>query len=386
VLKTVQEGDTVKRIILSLCICLTGAQLLGQDPAPQWQPEPGWSQRRLLGGARDLLADAQNLEKRGKYDDAADAYAKLARLSNLPANKGLAMKKRADMHLAAGEHRRAYLVYQTVAREYAPHVPIAEVAGKLRLLADAYATGDAGFLWFDESAKAIDIYNLILELAPIGPEAPRDMMVLARYQENQRQYDAAIETYRNLQRRFPLAAEAAEARLALSQTMLKKAQLGTKSRDLARRARAEARQFLQQHPDHPGAGTADLVAREANEILAGYLLYLAEFYTRPAHYRPKAARRYLQTLLELYADTSLAPDAEIMLARLDGEDVAPVDEREYRDIIAEDRMLPKDYIEAYPEPEEPPPYIRGEKIIEDRERATKWLLPITDLGIGKEQE
>ncbi len=292
------------------------------------------------------------------------------------------LRRQADRQLAAGKYRRAKKSYERLLRQYAAQIELEAVLARVRAVAEAFASGEASFLGSDERDEAIALYELILERAPSGARAPDDMLRLAELQVGIEDFDAALRTYRELERRFPDSEAGQAARLARARVLLQKAEYRVLDQALAQAAQRDARRFRERYPQALGAGEALRIQRQAEERLAEYLLYLAEFYTRPAHYRPEAARRYLQRLLDLYADTAVAGEARMMLARLRGlgaDEAAPgMDLADIKRALAEARELPEP---PAVEPPEPPPYIQGPTLIQERERVTKWLLPITDLGL-----
>ncbi len=367
--------------IVCACIALPACAGAGSS---SWEPEEKWTVPRFLRPDLKPLAVAEAETASGNFEAAADMYALLRSRSDKTVNKALALRNEADCRLKAGQHQRAWSLYEELLRQYPGYAPLPDVTANLRFIAEAYAAGEAR-RWGDGREDAIKLYELILEVAPAGPNAPADMLRLAELQKALGRYDAALITYRQIQRRFAGTDSAVQAQLQAADTMFRKARQGRLDQALALEAREAAVRFQQRHPDHPGTAQAQQLTRQAEDRLAGYLLYLAEFYLRPAHYRPQAAERYLNQLLTLYGDSGAAYDARIMLARLQGREaeVGPRPIKDIRRALTEARELPDLPPEAT-EDAGPPPYLQGATLIEEEERITKWLLPITDLGLDKE--
>ncbi len=307
---------TVKRTVNALTLILLAVStgiLPAATAEPQlWTPE---GTQRVTVADIDLTELAQQFIDQGSYREAANMYASIASISENPDNTLFALVRQADALLMAREYRRALDNYQALADNFPTILPYQHIASNLRVIADAYAAGDAGLFGLTSLGKAREIYNSILEMAPAGANTAADMLHLGRLQEQEGDIDMALETYRTIARRYGGTAEAREARLNRITLLIEESNERIAADHLVRRARNEAQSFIEDYPDTEAAERARTLKEQAEEILGRHLLYLGNFYLRKAHYRPEAAERYLNELLETYPDTVAAADAGEVLDR-----------------------------------------------------------------------
>ena len=333
-------------------------------------------------GKTNLAEKAASLQAQGSHRAAARTYAKMARLGTRNTSVAQALVGQADSLLAARSYHRAYSVYQRAADDYGRYLDVPRLCDGLGVLAEAYATGKASRVRLRHRSRAVTIYEQILKLSPAGPMAPTSLYRIGQLQEELDDYDLASRSYRQLLRDFPSAPIVPEARLALARVLLVLADQGDSNRRLVAEARWHLDRFGKEHPDHEGTATAAQLSLTADEYQAGYLAYLGEFYSRPAHFRPAAARRYLAQLLATYGDTPAATQATTQLAWLDSLPPPSTQTETAEEMLAGRKELPPPEYDARVWQElEDAELQRGDAIIQEQERVGKWLLPIGDLGL-----
>ena len=378
--------------VLTVAVLATAGVAPAQDQT-SWNPEPAWEQSGFFSGSVPLPEKAARLEGEADYKDAADVYNRMAKTAQDPENKARALVRKGNALLAAGKYHKAYDVYETVMAGYPLYTPYRDVLPRLRTVAEAIADGRASLLSVDNPERAAEVYELILRHAPAGEQAARDNLRLVRLYEEAGLTEEAIMAARDLLRRYPDTEMRQDARLLLARLLLDTARTGDGDGRIKREARRELEIFLDRNPDHPRADEAQLLLTWTREQLAKDILRLGEFYSREAHFRPKAARRYLHDVLREYDSTSSAPLARIMLARLEQETQEKSAERE---TPATDRPTEKtDDTATAQTQQEPHPSPRPERKSPEAIRkdqppksesaapsgeVSKWLLPIEPLS------
>ena len=356
--------------------------------------DPGWERNRLLRPDVDLAAKAARLERADDFGAAAKVYREMVAAASTENAKVFALQRQAECLYQAGKLEPAYSAYRKLGEGYPRAVDYSYINQRLRQIAEAYASGTGRFLGAVDLETAREIYKLVLTFAPAGPQAPADTMRLAELQTTDDLTAKARLTYREVLQKFPQSDEAPYARLALAELYLRRAHETQERWEPARQARQAVDIFTQRHSEHPALPRAKALGQAADEELAQHLLYLGQFYYRPAHYRPQVTRRYLSDLIREYGHTTAAAEARMLLAQLEGRDVEIVDGAQPPEealtpeqLLSQRRRLPPP-----PELQSIPPkddggvtLPAGPLLIEESERVKKWLRPIPDLGIGAKE-
>ena len=82
---------------------------------------------------------------------------------------------------------------------------------------------------------------------------------------------------------------------------------------MRRAANRQAKMILDRNPDYSRKSEVELILATANEVEASRMLELGQFYLRPSHLKPSAAKVYLQELIQKYPGTNAAFQAKDLL-------------------------------------------------------------------------
>ncbi len=370
---------------------LMGAGLLAVGCGPgAWaavQPaaEAAWSAPAGRFKSESLAAQAARLEGEGSFKAAARVYRRMAAAATSPSNRAFALVRQADCHFAAEQFHASWQAYDAALKETRARLSYAHILGRLRLLASGFLRGEGAFLGMRNVGQAIDVYERILEVAPSGPQASADRLLLAGlYAERGDLEDAKI-LYREVIKRNPGSPDSMQARIAIGKLLVQDLQRSDADGQLAREARSHL-SAVEVAEASEAAGQISVLLRQTSEALATRLYNLGEFYTRQAHYRPAAARRYLADVKRQYPDTQAAVKAAELLVSLENLPVEAEDEpvRTLAEKLAEPPAVSRVVVppEPGPEPEpvKPGPQWRAPSAGDLR----KWLLPLEDLGLGED--
>lgn len=267
----------------------------------------------LLAAATPFLAQAA--ESPPPVDVAPAAAA--AAPNDPDAPRARALLTAADALFAAHQYGDARDAYAKLLESYPASIPLEQVLITLRELARRYASGEASALHFRRYEMAIDIYQLILRVAPAGRQAPEDLLELARLQVEKGEPELALATYRDCVKRFPLLPQAGSAQLAAARLLIDTARHGDGDGTLIRLARREVEQFLGNFPDDPRRTEAETLLKVVDEHQGQRMFNLGKFYLRKYSYRPEASRRYLNDVIRAYPNTRAAASARTLLAHVD---------------------------------------------------------------------
>lgn len=282
--------------------------------------DPAWHNRTgFWEFEKDLVEAVREEEADGDLDGAAAIYEKMADVATHEESRYYARCRAADLYLEAEKYDSAAENYRDALKSGSANVDYGYILGQMRSIARAFEKGENR--WFGTDIKgAVELWEEIVRVAPLGPDAPADSMHLAFLYEEQGEIELAKAKYRSIIRTFPQRPVAQEARLELARLLMDDAERGDRDAQYTR----TAADVLQRHREvDPDAELPPETTEYEQRILdteAQRILELGRFYTWEVHYRPAAARRYLSDLLKPeYAGTPQAEQARELLAELDEE-------------------------------------------------------------------
>lgn len=165
---------------------------------------------------------------------------------------------------------------------------------------------------------AIEFFEEILNRYPFSKEATLAEMKAADCSYHLGRYVEALLLYEEFENRHP-------TNEGIPYVMFQKAMCNYKQIDRIDRDTAGAeksialfKQLLKAYPSSPYTDEAVSRIKTATEFLANHEFFVAEFYTRTAKYDEAAVR--LNYLLQAYPESSVAPEAKELLARIEAGD------------------------------------------------------------------
>ena len=165
---------------------------------------------------------------------------------------------------------------------------------------------------------AIEFFEEILNRYPFSKEATLAEMKAADSSYHLGRYVEALLLYEELENRHP-------TNEGIPYVMFQKAMCNYKQIDRidrdtsgAEKSIALFKQLLKAYPSSPYTEEAVSKIKSATEFLADHEFFVAEFYTRTAKYDEAGVR--LKYLLQAYPESSVAPKAKELLARIEAGD------------------------------------------------------------------
>lgn len=312
---------------LALPAALLSACATGTPNAPYVASEPprGWClfTRPAKDAPADQWAYVQQLRRDGALRKAANQAEALRLFWPTAPEAPLAQLLHARLLDARDKHKDAFEAYRLLLEKYPESCDYqAIVADQLRL-ANAVSTSRLATCWgllpgFEAPARAIPLFQAILDEAPEGPGAPEAAYRIALAQEDEYEYELAIDAFSQVVNRFPESPYAVQA--ALGQARCHIALADDAPFDArAREAAIAACDFvLKTYPKQVRKGPIEadrqrLVDRREADAFARCLYYDKTLK------QPESARLEYKSFVALYPDSEHIEAARARLAQLEAD-------------------------------------------------------------------
>ena len=264
----------------------------------------------IFDSRRSALIEAQQAEVEGKYKAAAKMYHKLAgKLAERDLQAALYMRE-AFCWERAGKAHNAFECYRNTLQQFPLYISYDEVVPRLRQLAQNFLDGNGTFLGIRDRESAIAIYKLIILETPANSESPQDRTKLAKLLVDAGREEEAINAYAEMLRQYP---SMYDARLEMAQLLMDLSRKSDGDGCRLRAAERHSRIIMEMNPNYQRKEEVLALIEEAREREAQRMLGMAQFYLRRSHYRPEAAKRYINELILKYQGSASAWEAKRLL-------------------------------------------------------------------------
>jgi hypothetical protein len=266
----------------------------------------------LFERLRQMKVDAQNAMVREDYVKASKIYKKMAQIEKNRARSAAYLLRSADCMMQAKKGHRALEEYTFLLENYPLYVPYEHVVAQLRKLAEWFVNGDGTFLGIRDKETGIKIYELVIREAPAVQVTLGDRLRLAELLVEVGRLEEAVLVYQALLRQD---SRNLDVRADLALLLLKISLQGDGDGSKLRAAVREATIVIESDPNHKKNKELRKLLRDAGEEEARRLLTQGEFYLKPAHLRPRSARRYMYDVIKKYPDTKASREAQKLLKK-----------------------------------------------------------------------
>ena len=316
---------------------------------------------------------------KGEYRDASKQFEEAGFLADSAVVKSNALRARIAALRMCGLPFQEFEAIERMLTDYPEYADYVGLVNREYELARMYDEGarEPSFWhlrwipWLVGGDKSIEIYRKALERAPFAASAPQARLRLAFLLDQKGEVKESLEELRRLIREFPQAPECKYAYLALGNGLFELSRRGDGDARYAREAYDVFREFQNKYPDAPENDFVRTVLSQSRDIQAERLVSIADYYEKNG--RKEAAERYLAQVLRDFPDSDSAVGSERRLAKLD------------KSFVPDDfpgRSEPRfQRYPAYKLPEE-----SGKLLIVPGRDNNKYLLPVYDLGLGKEDD
>ncbi|UDQ97106.1 outer membrane protein assembly factor BamD [Lentisphaerota bacterium WC36G] len=325
--------------------------------------------------AAKSLKEAKKLELAKDYRDAADKYLEVRLYSDINKTKAKAVQKAAECYEKAGLLFEQFKCLERLIKSYPHYVDFAEVVDKQFAIADKFFAGhrDPEFYslrwvpWLTGEDKSAEIYEKAIANAPFSKYSAQATLRLAKMKVKEELYEDAMKLFRKViyDHSKSKSAEFAYLEMIMLLTSL------SKSGDGDGRMAYEAIQLITSYKEkYPNSKEIEWVDKQliiTKNNAARRLYNIAKFYKR--YNNEKAAKDYLEEIIQRYDTSKTVVQAEDMLSSIDPNfelsELPPKIKSEY---------IPYQKHEMLSSPRK--------ILIVPENSNNKWLLPIRDLGIG----
>jgi outer membrane protein assembly factor BamD len=285
-----------------------------------YQAGVGWtigdsSQDASEATASAQLNKAQALENSGDYARAMVAYLALTRRFPRSGAAEEAQLKAGDMALKAGDYDHAYALYNEYITRYPKGDQFDQALEGMYNVGQKFLAGARrrvfGVKAFPSMARAQQIFENIVSIAPFSSWAPLAQFYAGQAMERQNRPDDAIAAYQEVIDRDPSDPAAADAQYQIGYVYLTEAHTAYDS-SAADKAQEAFEDYLARYPNSEKAPQAQddlkiLQSHENNNVVE-----IAKFYDKKKDY--KAAYIYYT---EVIKDEPGTPDAKAAETRID---------------------------------------------------------------------
>lgn len=219
-----------------------------------------------------------------------------------------------------GKLQDAFDAYQYLLEHYVGHFEFNDVIDRQMRIAKALMEQKKGRILFmpgfSAPERAIPLFEKIVASAPEGPHAPEAYYLTGVAHERVYEYDQAIEAYFTALNRFPTGEYAEKSAFAQARCHIQvsdDAPNDTRALDIARAACAL---FLQRYPDSVHGPTIAAARARLQDRQIANAYALAHYYDAILR-RPSAALIAYRTFVALYPDAPQTPAARVRIAQLD---------------------------------------------------------------------
>ena len=162
-------------------------------------------------------------------------------------------------------------------------------------------------------SKAEKLYTDYLTVEPLSPDVARVHFMLGKCLYEDKDFEAALSKFRFVTTNFPTSEYAPEADLMLGKCYLALSPRPELDQSYTRRAILYFRNFIESYPDSPLVPEAKKGIKQAREKLARKQLLSAKFYFKISQF--KAAKIYLEELVDEYPEVTFIDEARLLLAK-----------------------------------------------------------------------
>ncbi|MCO5166895.1 MAG: outer membrane protein assembly factor BamD [Planctomycetes bacterium] len=282
--------------------------------------------------APDEVAAREHLTA-GRYDEAHDAFSRLATYESDPARRAEFLFFAAEAALGAGEHEDAYDTYRKLLRRFpsTPRYPL--VVERIFLIGRLYAEGRAKTTtWFfgmemSDRSLGVEILEEFQRARERHPLADDALHAIALARIAQEEYGLAIDAWQKLIDEYPRSewAETAEFRIATTYVLMSDGTAYDKRPLLT--ALQRLRRYIERHPTGNHVAEAREEVARLEEGIAAHKVEVARFYLQRD--RRYSAALCLEEVLRDYPRTDAAQAAARLKAGLTG--VKPPEPKQHQE-------------------------------------------------------
>lgn len=305
--------------IVAICLFILSPTILY---APWiWTPESGWmSEKDMVKESPKAQWDhAQELKKRGEYNNAVRAYKALIKAYPTSPLAPKAELKAAECYEHEGLLYEAFGSYQKLLENYPKEIDFEDILKHQYRIGELFLKGKKRKLWrfpiIPAVDKGIEILETIVKNAPYSEISPQAQFNIGTAYKRMGKYTEAIDTYNKVVTDYKDTPWYEEALYQVGWCNYKKSRGFSYDQLAAKEAVKTLQRFKQEFPQTKHISKINKLLDELCGRQAKGIFEIARFYEKHKH--PDAAIMYYKEIIEKFPGTGEAQEAEKRLKRLE---------------------------------------------------------------------
>ncbi len=268
-----------------------------------------------------LMKRAVEYRNSGKLGKAKGELRELVTEHALAPNAPQARYMLAEVYEQLNDPREAFKQYSKVVENYQSSSLYEAALNRQLAMATAAAKGTLQArvfgLWHVpmESSVVVEWLETVIRNAPYNEMSATATSVLADYQMQQEQYDAACNTYRRLVENYPDSRYAPGAQMMVAKLWAASRTRGDQNLVNLANAQEAYEEFTLRFPNHPDARKAYEEAKNVRRLLVQQELEVGRYYLERAREYPSAIFCFESVIRQKKVNPEAAKEAEALLAR-----------------------------------------------------------------------
>ena len=302
---------------ICLLTCRQASAEIQYKAGEGWSTVDGTGDQTTESTASAQLQKAEDMDKAGDFRHAQIAYFNLTRKFPRSGAAAEAQLKSGDMALASGDYDQAYKLYNEYLTKYPKGDDFDKALEGIYNVGQKYLEGARrkllGVRAFPSMARAQQIFESIVKVAPFSKWAPLAQFYAGQALEKQGQPDQAIAAYEEVISRYPTDPAAADAQYQIGYVYLVESRTAY-DKKAANKASDAFNDFLARYPNSEKAAQAQDNLKTLQTRENSGALNIAKYYDKRKDY--KAAVIYYNEVIKQQPGTPDAKTAQDRIAAL----------------------------------------------------------------------
>ena len=312
-MKSLAQILTLSWLMLVLPSALDGAIIYRSNEGWSVEGDPA---SKIEGSAVEQMRKAEELEARGNFGGALDAYRALVKRYGLSVLAPKAQRKIGILLERSGDYDKAFNAYSTYLQKHPKGEDFEAVVESMFKIGKLFLEGEKKKIFGVKIAgsmeRAKEMFSDIVKRAPYSRWAPLAQFNMGQALEKQGKYGEAIAAYTAVTTRYPTDAIADDAQYQIGYVRLREFREGSYDQAGAGKAREAFEDFINRYGDSEKVPQA---RENINQLAGGAAkgqLDIARFYDKTKQFR--AAVIYYNDVIKASPDT---PEGTFAKARIE---------------------------------------------------------------------
>lgn len=314
--------------------------------------------------------------KSGNYRDAAKDFEAARLFADDLGLKVNAMKMEAQAYRKADLKYQEYKVLNDIVNNYPNKIDYDSTIKREYDIGNDFYLGYrevpwTWFPWLKDDDKSLTIYESILKQAPFAKFVPEMMLKMGTRYTMTKQYDKAIDTYKEMMIKYKASDLTRIAYLDLANIYVQQAHYEDGDGVKAKEAKTLLLEYLDKYPNTAEVPWVKNTLKEVYSLEANRLLALAQYYYKSGN--NITAKRYARDVIVNYSGTQSEAKAESLLTNIEMP-IYPYGNPNAITPEVKSNYIVKDMVETKPK-----------LMVSPQNSNRKWLAPVDSTGISQDK-